>query len=215
MKQDTARRYEANLQGEVDSAALYHALAAAEPDPPLAEVYRRLAAVEEAHADFWRKQLVHIGAKVGPEHLTFRARALAWMARRSGPQFVLPTISALEQRDSTQYDNQPEAVAAGLPLAERSHRRVVEAVERSIPGGLSGSGLARLEGRHRAGGNALRAAVLGANDGLVSNLSLVMGVAGASVSERQDPAYGACGPRRRRLFDGDGGMAVGHERSRA
>src|SRR6185295_12048464 len=41
--------------------------------------------------------------------------------------------------------------------------------------------LARLEGRHRSGGNALRAAVLGASDGLVSNLSLVMGVAGASV----------------------------------
>jgi VIT1/CCC1 family predicted Fe2+/Mn2+ transporter len=41
--------------------------------------------------------------------------------------------------------------------------------------------LARFEGRHRAiGGNALRAAVLGANDGLVSNFSLVMGVAGAS-----------------------------------
>ncbi|HKA13569.1 MAG TPA: VIT1/CCC1 transporter family protein, partial [Myxococcota bacterium] len=49
--------------------------------------------------------------------------------------------------------------------------------------GLSGTALARLEGRHRAGGNALRAAVLGANDGLVSNLSLVMGVAGAAVSD--------------------------------
>src|SRR5262249_8289587 len=41
---------------------------------------------------------------------------------------------------------------------------------------------ANIEGRHRTvGGNALRAAVLGANDGLTSNLSLVMGVAGATV----------------------------------
>jgi VIT1/CCC1 family predicted Fe2+/Mn2+ transporter len=48
---------------------------------------------------------------------------------------------------------------------------------------MEGRTLARLEGRHRAvGGNALRAAVLGANDGLVSNLSLVMGLAGAEVS---------------------------------
>ena len=46
--------------------------------------------------------------------------------------------------------------------------------------GMEGGILARFEGRHRAiGGNALRAAVLGANDGLVSNFSLVMGVAGA------------------------------------
>jgi VIT1/CCC1 family predicted Fe2+/Mn2+ transporter len=49
-----------------------------------------------------------------------------------------------------------------------------------VPGGLSGGTLARIEGRHRLGGNALRAAVLGANDGLVSNLSLVMGAAGAA-----------------------------------
>jgi VIT1/CCC1 family predicted Fe2+/Mn2+ transporter len=51
------------------------------------------------------------------------------------------------------------------------------------PVGLAGEDVARLEGRHRAaGGNALRAAVLGANDGLVSNFSLVMGVAGADLA---------------------------------
>ncbi|HKS88814.1 MAG TPA: VIT1/CCC1 transporter family protein, partial [Stellaceae bacterium] len=63
-----------------------------------------------------------------------------------------------------------------------SHNRVVEAMASAMPGGASGSALARLEGRHRGGGNALRAAVLGANDGLVSNLSLVMGVAGAEAA---------------------------------
>ncbi|HXS41462.1 MAG TPA: VIT1/CCC1 transporter family protein, partial [Stellaceae bacterium] len=114
--------------------------------------------------------------------LGWRTRALSWLARRFGPQFVLPTISNLEQRDSTQYDDQPEAGAGGLPSAERSHNRIVNAVIESLPGGLSGGALARLEGRHRMGGNALRAAVLGANDGLVSNLSLVMGVAGASAA---------------------------------
>jgi VIT1/CCC1 family predicted Fe2+/Mn2+ transporter len=50
-------------------------------------------------------------------------------------------------------------------------------------GGLSGPTLAMLEGRSRGGGNSLRAAVLGANDGLVSNVSLVMGVAGATQNE--------------------------------
>ncbi len=50
------RRYRANLQGEVDGAAIYAALAKAEADPKLAEIYRRLAAVERAHGEFWRKQ---------------------------------------------------------------------------------------------------------------------------------------------------------------
>lgn len=177
----SAARYRSNFQGEVDSAALYRAMAEAEADPRLSEVYRRLAAVEEAHAEFWRKQLARIGATATTRRPGWRTRSLAWLARRFGPQFVLPTLSTLERRDSGQYDEQPEAVAGGLPSAERSHNRIVEAMATAMPQGASGSGLARLEGRHRTGGNALRAAVLGANDGLVSNLSLVMGVAGAAV----------------------------------
>ena len=179
---DPVARYRSNLQGEVDSAALYRAMAEAEHDPRLSEVYLRLAAVEEAHAEFWGKQLTRIGAAAPRLRPGWRTRSLAWLARRFGPQFVLPTLSTLEQRDVGQYDRQPEAVAGGLPSAERSHNRVVEAMASAMPGGASGSSLARLEGRHRGGGNALRAAVLGANDGLVSNLSLVMGVAGAEVS---------------------------------
>ncbi len=179
---DSVARYRSNLQGEVDSAALYRAMAEAEPDAHLSEVYRRLAAVEEAHAEFWGKQLARIGAAAPRHRPGWRTRSLVWLARRFGPQFVLPTLSTLEQRDVGQYDRQPEAVAGGLPSAERSHNRVVEAMATAMPGGASGSSLARLEGRHRGGGNALRAAVLGANDGLVSNLSLVMGVAGAEAT---------------------------------
>jgi VIT1/CCC1 family predicted Fe2+/Mn2+ transporter len=174
-------RYRTNLQGEVDAAALYRAMAGAEKDPHLSEVYRRLAAVEEAHAEFWQKELARIGATGTRRRPGWRTHALGWLARRFGPQFVLPTLSTLERRDSGQYDAQPEAVAGGLPQAERSHDRIVAAMASPALVGASGSSLARLEGRHRTGGNALRAAVLGASDGLVSNLSLVMGVAGAAV----------------------------------
>jgi VIT1/CCC1 family predicted Fe2+/Mn2+ transporter len=197
-------RYRTNLQGEFDSAGLYHALAAAEPDTHLREVYSRLAAVEEAHAEFWRQQLAKAGTPVGGLHLGWRTRALAWLTRRFGPQFVLPTLSSLERRDSDQYDQQPEAVAGGLPVAERSHNRIVQQIVASIPGGLSGSTLARLEGRHRQGGNALRAAVLGANDGLVSNLSLVMGTAGAIGSGATILTVGLAG-----LLAGACSMAIG------
>jgi len=188
----------------VDSAGLYRALSESEPDPHLAEVYRRLAAVEEAHAEYWRTQLQRAGAKAGQLQAGWRARALGWLARRFGPQFVLPTISALEQRDSDQYDNQPEAVAGGLPDAERSHNRIVQRIAASMPGGLTGGTLARLEGRHRMGGNALRAAVLGANDGLVSNLSLVMGAAGAVTSGATILVVGLAG-----LVAGACSMAIG------
>ena len=202
---EAATRYRANLLGEVDGAALYRALADAEADPRLKDVYGRLAAAEEGHAEFWRKQLDRVGAHAGRLGLGWRTRALAWLARRFGPQFVLPTVNTLEQRDSGQYDAQAEAVAGGLPAAERSHARIVQAIEAATPGGLQGSALARLEGRHRAlGGNALRAAVLGANDGLVSNLSLVMGVAGAAVSEKTILLTGLAG-----LVAGACSMAMG------
>lgn len=62
-----------------------------------------------------------------------------------------------------------------------------------------------MEGRHRsAGGNTLRAAVLGANDGLLSNLSLIMGVAGANISERSILVTGFAG-----LLAGACSMALG------
>jgi VIT1/CCC1 family predicted Fe2+/Mn2+ transporter len=172
------RRLRANLQGEVDGAALYEALAGAETDPNLAKVYQRLAAVEGAHADFWRKQLDRAGVAGFRPTPGLRTRALGWLARRFGPAFVLPTIAAAEIRDSGAYDTQVDAAAAGLPADERAHARVIQAAA-AAGQGMRGPALAKLEGRHRgAGGNALRAAVLGANDGLVSNLSLVMGVAG-------------------------------------
>lgn len=172
-------RYRSNLQGEVDGAAVYSALAEGEDDPKLAEVFRRLAAVERAHGEFWRRKLEAQGARFAPAP-SARARILAWLARRFGPAFVLPALAAGETRDSAAYDGQADARAAGLPADERSHALLMRAA--AGKDGLPGSTLAMLEGRHRGGGNTLRAAVLGANDGLVSNLSLVMGVAGAAVA---------------------------------
>jgi VIT1/CCC1 family predicted Fe2+/Mn2+ transporter len=204
-KSAAGERYRANLQGEIDSAALYHALAEAEPNPQLAEVYRRLAGVEEAHATFWEKQIEEIGARLPTLRAGWRTRMLIRLARWFGPGFVLPTIATLEQADVTHYDAQPEAVSGGLPAAERSHARVVEALVESAPRGVTGPVLARIEGRHRTGGgNALRAAVLGANDGLVSNLSLVMGVLGADVADRTVLLTGLAG-----LVAGATSMAMG------
>ena len=204
-EQSRVPRYRTNYQGEIDSAALYRALAQAESNPQLKEVYSRLAAVEEAHAEFWRKRLTSLGASARKRGPGWRTRVLAWAARRFGPEMVLPLVNSLERADFDKYDAQPEAVSGGLPADERSHARVISAMARPAQGGLSGSALAQLEGRHRtAGGNALRAAVLGANDGLVSNLSLVMGVAGADFSGRTILVTGLAG-----LLAGACSMAMG------
>src|SRR6201987_6137582 len=204
-KENPRQRYTANLQGEVDSAALYRTLAETEKNPQLAQVYRRLAAIEEAHAEYWRNHIEAIDHNVPNLRPGFRTRALAWLAHRFCPAFVLPTVDSLEHMDSGPYDAQPEAVAGGLPAAERSHARIIEALAAGAPGALSGSALARLEGRHRGmGGNALRAAVLGANDGLVSNMSLVMGVAGADLAPHAILVTGLAG-----LLAGAFSMALG------
>ena len=202
--QDKAARYRSNLQGELDSAALYRTLAESEPTPQMREVYRRLAAIEEKHAALWREQLAQVGESAGRYRASLRTRILAWLARRFGAAMVLPMVAAIEHEDRGMYDDQPEARAAGLPGIERSHSRVLEAASRPIRGGLTGSALAQIEGRHRTGGNALRAAVLGANDGLVSNLSLVMGVAGAEFSSQTVLVTGLAG-----LLAGACSMAMG------
>ncbi len=202
---NTHSRYRANLQGEIDGAALYRTLAKAEKDPKLQTIYSRLAAVEESHAEFWRKRIREGGQRAPDLKPDLRSRILGFLARRFGPAFVLPTINTLEHVDSGQYDRQPDAVEGGLPQAERSHARIIEALSAGAPGGLTGAALARLEGRHRGvGGNALRAAVLGANDGLVSNLSLVMGVAGAAMSAHLILITGLAG-----LLAGACSMAMG------
>jgi hypothetical protein len=104
---------------------------------------------------------------------------------------VLPTINEHEHADTAGYDGQPEATGTSLPSEERSHARLLQEISGYSSAGLAGGAVARLEGRrHRAasGGNALRAAVLGANDGLLPNFSLVMGVAGAEAPAIPKPS---------------------------
>jgi VIT1/CCC1 family predicted Fe2+/Mn2+ transporter len=194
-------RWRRNLQGEVDGALIYRAMAAKAGDERLAELYRRMAESEDRHAALWRGQLDQAGAASRAVDPTARARILAWLARTGGAGLVAPIVAGQERSARRMYDDQPEAAETSLPADERSHARLLG----EITGGTSGSVLARFEGRHRAvGGNALRAAVLGANDGLVSNFSLVMGVAGASAGGAPVLVAGLAG-----LLAGSLSMALG------
>jgi VIT1/CCC1 family predicted Fe2+/Mn2+ transporter len=204
MADDDLRRFHANRQDEVDSAAQYRAMAAAEPDAAVARIYRELAEVEEKHAGFWELRLRERGVDPGPRRASWRARVLAWTARRLGPRVILPTVARREAVGRNDYAVQSETAHTRMPAQERSHARVLKAMLKR-PEGAGGAELARVEGRHRnVGGNALRAAVLGANDGLCSNLALVMGVAGASTSSHAILVTGIAG-----LVAGACSMALG------
>ena len=197
-------RYLGNLQAEIDGAALYRALAELEAGTGLAPVYTRMAETEERHAELWRTKLRELGVTDLPARPGWRTRTLMLLAGRFGSALILPTVIQQEQADSAKYNQQDEARELGLGAEERSHALAFRAIGEQT-GGLQGGSIARFEGRHRAGGgNALRAAVLGANDGLVSNASLVMGVAGAELAGRSILVTGLAG-----LMAGALSMALG------
>ncbi len=197
-------RYRENFTEEVNAAFLYRVAAELEEDESIAGVYVRLAETEEKHAALWREKLEGVGAAIPSTEPELRSRILAWLARRMGPGVLAQVMASTEMSGRTMYDDQPEAAGTSLPSDERSHAIVLDALRKDASG-VSGGVLARLEGRHRAvGGNALRAAVLGANDGLVSNTSLVMGVAGAAFSATAVLLSGLAG-----LLAGAVSMALG------
>lgn len=196
-------RYLANLKDERSSAALYRVMAEHEKDEQIAEIYLRLAETEDFHAEAWAKRLSDAGAVVPPFRLCARIRILMWLVRRFGVDVVVPTLSKMEVKGAKDYGTQPEAL--DMAATERSHARLLQQIGKTSSTGMAGSTLAKLEGRHRAaGGNALRAAVLGASDGLLSNFNLVMGVAGAELTSTNILLTGFAG-----LLAGAISMALG------
>lgn len=199
-------KYRSFLAEEVDGLFIYQHLAGVEDDESLKDIYLRLAETEVRHLDLWREQLRLAGVDDTPPGPSNRARILMWIARRFGTDLVLPVIKSFERDATDMYKGDSIAEGAGLPEDEASHARVFDAISRGRSRGLQGSVIGRVESRHRAlgSGNALRAAVLGANDGLVSNLALVAGFAGAAPGQNTIILAGVAG-----LLAGASSMALG------
>lgn len=200
------KRVQDNLRDELNGAALYTALAAAETDPVRKDLFLQLAKAEASHAQFWREKLAAAGVEQADFVPDFRTRLLARLARRFGPGFVLPTVAAAEYADRNKYASQADAQV--LSEEERGHAAVIAnavAGRNGQAAGVTGADIARAEPWHRGGsGNNLRAAVLGANDGLVSNFCLIMGIAGAGTAEKTILLTGFAG-----LLAGACSMALG------
>jgi VIT1/CCC1 family predicted Fe2+/Mn2+ transporter len=198
------KRYRDNLRDELNGAALYAALAAAETDPIRKDLFLQLAQAESSHAQLWRDKLEAAGVHDERFVPVFRTRLLARLAQRFGPRFVLPTVAAAEFADRNKYAGQSDAHA--ISAEERGHAAVIQAVAaNSGNNGTLGADIARAEPWHRgASGNNLRAAILGANDGLVSNFCLVMAIAGAGSGNKTVLLAGLAG-----LAAGACSMALG------
>lgn len=168
-------RWKKNLADEERAAALYESLAEAEKDPERAEVFRDLAAIERRHAGTWREKIEKAGVDLHPVPPGLKERFLVFLARRLGTAEVLPILEATERGADGAYAGQADARALGMDREEKVHARVFQAMGEGGP-----QTIAREEKWHRGSrGGTLRAAVFGMNDGLVSNFSLIMGVAGA------------------------------------
>ncbi len=139
-------------------------------------VFLQLAEAEERHAEHWSRLLREAGAEPRRPRVPFRVKALCFLARHFGTEAVLPLMLRTEAAEADRYRDEDEATDT-MAQQEAAAGRTIAAMQ-GIP---AGGRIARSEGRHRAGiGGALRATVFGMNDGLVSNFSLVMGVAGGT-----------------------------------
>ncbi|HLF08117.1 MAG TPA: VIT1/CCC1 family protein [Dehalococcoidia bacterium] len=174
-------RFKQYLLAEWEAAALYRALADAEQNDERAAVLRELASMEDRHAAHWRAKLDEAGEPLPAWRPSLRSRFLGRLARLFGTTSVLPILERFEGGDAAMYAAEPESL--DFSTQERVHGRVFQRLRKGEQTGMSD--IARREERHRgAGSGRLRAAVFGVNDGLVSNLSLVMGVAGAEPGPR-------------------------------
>lgn len=201
--QAPAARWRELLAAERDSAALYARLAEAETGER-AEIFRELAEIECAHAAHWESRLRDAGAAVPrPGRPSLRTRLLGAAARRLSVRTVLPLIERAERADAGVYDNEADALP-GMATDERSHARTLARLTGDEPADPAGQ-IARRETWHRGDrSGALRAAVFGISDGLVSNTALVMGFAGSGAAHTAVLLAGVAG-----LLAGSFSMAAG------
>jgi len=166
-----------HLEDEADAAYLYRELALLERQPSRADLYRRLAGVEDRHVEMWQKLIREEGHEVPSIVPSRRARTMAWLARRFGPGFLAPILLEEEGREVKGYlglyRQAPQGVAGAtaLTLAKESAQHAQSLA------GLVGT---QSEPWHKTGaGGILRNLVYGFNDGLTANFGLVAGMLGA------------------------------------
>lgn len=162
----TARRYRRHLLAELRSAAVYRA-AGHRADGPTREILLGLADAEERHARHWATALTEAGWNAPEPDADVQAGLLTRLSLRFGLPVAVPLLERRESVEARRYEAEDDA-PDNLLAEERLHARIVTSLLPAWRAKMSGS---------------LRAATFGVNDGLVSNLALVMGVAGGGAGD--------------------------------
>ena len=180
MAPDTSQSL-ANLRLERDAILLYDALAAIERDANRAGAFRRIAANERRHAEVWARKLREAGVDVpdAPTRARPRVAVIVLLARLFGTRAVSDLVTALEGDEEEIYEAQASPEVEAIAADEREHAEIWRRLK--DPSYRPERDIAERERWHRSGrSGTLRAVIFGVSDGLVSNLALVMGVAGAA-----------------------------------
>lgn len=157
------RRWRGYLADERAEGRVYREFAARRTGEER-EIFLALAEAERRHEAHWLELLGEHAGK--PRRGSLRTRVLAWLARRFGSVFVLALAQQAEAR--SRYAAESDATPA-MVADELTHQEVVRTLA--------------VRGRNKLSGS-LRAAVFGANDGLVSNLALIAGIGATGVEPR-------------------------------
>jgi VIT1/CCC1 family predicted Fe2+/Mn2+ transporter len=170
-----------SVQTEIDASFLYLKLSEHENDEVIAGVFRQMSGIEKSHAEAFAKK-----ANISLEKLmvpSWRAKTLNLIGKLFGYDYVLGALMDTEKSLSNAIIIGKKKNKQQITGTETTHVAILRSIlekEKKV----TVTQLLKFERRHRSvGGNAIRAAVLGGNDGLVSNFSLVMGIAGATVGQ--------------------------------
>lgn len=192
-----------NIQTEIDASYLYDILAQNESDDNVADVFKEMSAIEHGHAlAFMKSNDIPLSKLPKPSR---RAKTLKLIGKLLGYDYVLGVLMDTERSISSSIISARNQTKTKSAVTDTAHVEILKNILDNNKHKVSGSNLSRFEKRHRSvGGNALRAAVLGGNDGLVSNFSLVMGIAGATSGQSEILLAGISG-----LLAGALSMALG------
>lgn len=165
---------------EMRSAYLYRVISDVECGTPRQMLFLELARAADGQAGIWAAEMRKAGAEPPAAYRPdLRTRLVAWLVRRLGVAPMRRILAAMKVRGMSLYHAPaPHGMPVSADFKERGHRT--------------------------ADGGNLRAAVFGVNDGLVSNASLILGVAGAQADPAMIVLSGAAG-----LLAGALSMAAG------
>ena len=191
-----------SIQTEIDACYLYMKLAENESDAAVANVFRQMSEIEQSHAEaFARRMNMSVENLIQP---SWRAKTLNLIGKIFSYDYVLGALMDTEKGLSNAIIKTKEKNKLEITGTETNHVKILWSILEKDKN-ISGAQHAKFEKKHRSvGGNAIRAAVLGGNDGLLSVFSLVMGVSGATGGNHSVMLAGIAG-----LLAGALSMALG------